>query len=60
MTYKISEGVRKAEILTIMADCFADKNRQAVQGLVCRHVSTGAKMEEHFLNMKEIRPLKVF
>ena len=48
---KIAKDVRKAELFTIMAD---GKNRNEIQGLVCRYLSPEGKIEEHFLNIKGI------
>ena len=51
---KIAEDIRKAELFTIMADGTTDKNRNEIQGLVCRYLSSKGKVEEHCLNVKGI------
>ena len=40
---KMVEDVRKAELFTIMADGTTDRNRNKIQGLVCRYLSSDEK-----------------
>ena len=40
---KMVEDVRKAELFTIMADGTTDRNRNKIQGLVCRYLSSDKK-----------------
>ena len=52
---KIAKDVKKAEYFTIMADGSSDKCLREIEGIVVRYINKDKKIEEHAINVVEVK-----